>query len=100
MPIDYDPHPEGTVIPVEGGTLPGTIRAHVLTRDELAAHTGDRWRAHWETCPNADQHRRRRPARCPDCGRADGVHRWTCSASTPAAAVDAVRAVFDAEEIS
>jgi len=34
----------------------------VLGRQTGLAHVLDTWTPHWATCPNADQHRRTRPA--------------------------------------
>lgn len=51
IPLDPDPHPDGNVVP--DGT-----RVRVLTDAEMPATT-PAWRAHWTTCPHANQHRRR-----------------------------------------
>lgn len=64
MPIDPDPTPTGNVVPLtmDGGT----IVARVLTDAELHRHQGPRYVAHWTTCPNAGDYRRRTPAATPD----------------------------------
>lgn len=45
LPLDPDPHPDGTVVPVVVGGQP---RAHILTGPELPA-LGPAWRPH--QCP-------------------------------------------------
>jgi hypothetical protein len=56
MPIDPDPHPDGTVVPVD---VNGQRRAKVLRLGELSTHVGARFRAHWTWCPHSDAHRKR-----------------------------------------
>lgn len=56
-PIDADPNPAGNVlVDLEAGTY------RVLTREDRAAAVppeGDRYSTHFQTCPNAEQWRRR-----------------------------------------
>lgn len=57
MPLDWQPTEAGNVVPAyreDGG-----VRAHVLHQDEEPPD-GPRYTSHWETCPNAKQHRRSR----------------------------------------
>ena len=68
MPLDEDPHPDGTVVLRHGPD--GAVRAHVLTGAELPAQE-TAWRPHWQTCPDSSQLRRRKAAaakRCRTCG--------------------------------
>lgn len=65
MPIDPDPTPGGNVVPVPGGPAGETV-ARVLTDVQMSRYLGHRYVAHWTTCPNADQYRRRTPAATPD----------------------------------
>lgn len=57
MPLDVDPHPDGTVVPAHDPARPGIVVAQVLP-----APPTDRpaWRPHFATRPNADQHRQAR----------------------------------------
>lgn len=64
MPIDPDPHPDGTVVRRVDGQ--GRIRAHVLTGVELPAQE-PAWRPHWTTCPASAEFRRRQWAAAPKC---------------------------------
>lgn len=63
MPLDPDPHPAGNVVRVAGRTGP---RARVLTGGEMPAQE-TAWRAHFTTCPNASEFRRRKAAAAPRC---------------------------------
>jgi hypothetical protein len=51
MPLDAEPNPAGNV----RLTLTNAV---VLRKDEV--YDGPRFMPHWATCPNADQHRRRK----------------------------------------
>lgn len=60
MPVDAEPHPEGTVrwhqdggnvVEVLGGELLATVR-------EIGAAIGAMHRSHFATCPNAAAHRK------------------------------------------
>lgn len=67
IPLDPDPHPDGTVVLVKVGheTL-----ARVLTGAQLPAQE-TAYRAHWATCPGSDAMRAkkaREAARGPLCG--------------------------------
>lgn len=69
MPLDVDAHEDGNVVPVvvDGGL----IRARVLTGAELPAQQ-TAYRAHFVTCPQASEFRRRKTAttpRCHGCGQ-------------------------------
>lgn len=71
MPLDVDPHPDGTVVLVEheGKTL-----ARVLTGAQLPAQE-TAWRPHWATCPASDAMRAKRArtaARGPLCSGCGG----------------------------
>lgn len=55
MPIDPNPTEGGNVVPRDIEGL--GIRAHVLGDGEPWPDWW-RYRSHFETCPNADQHRR------------------------------------------
>lgn len=94
MPLDPEPHEDGNVVPVvvDGGL----VRARVLTGAELPAQE-PAFRAHFVTCPQAAEFRRRRIAttpRCHGCGqpldpvlgrRLDWLGRWhPCCAPTVA----------------
>jgi hypothetical protein len=82
MPLDPDPSPEGTVVPVTDPTLGD--RARVLTGTELPAQE-PAWVAHWATCPDSAQYRRRQTALAPRCKVCEGpmdaqlarLERWT-----------------------
>jgi hypothetical protein len=71
LPVDPDPHPDGTVVlvVVEGKTL-----ARVLTGAQLPAQE-TAYRAHWTTCPGSDAMRAkkareaRRGPLCAACGK-------------------------------
>lgn len=63
MPIDPDPHPEGTIVRVDAN---GTVRAKVLTGTDLPAQD-TAWRPHWATCPASGDYRRRQRATTPKC---------------------------------
>lgn len=67
MPLDVDAHPAGNVVPVlisrDGKEL---RRVKVLTGDQLPAQV-PAWRAHFTTCPNSADHRRRRRILTPKC---------------------------------
>ena len=64
MPLDPGVHTDGNV--VLRRTKDGSIRAHVLTGDELPALAPVR-RAHWQTCPASPQYRKRVAATTPKC---------------------------------
>lgn len=49
MPLDEEPHVDGRIVFVAGEEI------RVLKRDEVAS--GLTYRSHFETCPDADQHR-------------------------------------------
>ncbi len=57
MPVDAEPTPDGNVILF--ATPAGGIRAHVLKKDEQPPPGAKRRQAHWASCPNANQHRRK-----------------------------------------
>lgn len=61
MPLDPEPSPQGNVA-IYGG--PAMV-AVALTADQLAAHNvaidGPLYLSHFATCPNADQHRKKKP---------------------------------------
>lgn len=56
MPLDPEPHPEGTIVPVFDPARDRPV-ARVLPAPPTDR---DAWRSHFATCPNADQHRRAR----------------------------------------
>jgi hypothetical protein len=57
MPLDAEPTSAGAfVIEHEDSNDPLTRR---LPNDAAATYTGDRYEAHWATCPNADEYRKR-----------------------------------------
>lgn len=56
MPLDWHPTEHGNVVPRDIGGL--GIRAHVLGKDEEPVEGEPRYTTHWETCPNAKQHRK------------------------------------------
>jgi hypothetical protein len=62
MPLDFDPHPDGTIrlsaTPIHGGA-PHAVVIPPERRHEFA---GELYRTHFATCPNAAQHRRRPPS--------------------------------------
>lgn len=57
MPLDQDPHPDGNV---RLGLIGGEKVALVLAGAELAAAqiAGPMYRTHFQTCPDAAEHRR------------------------------------------
>jgi len=63
IPIDVEPVPDGKLIKVRVDPNGDRIVRH-LTRDEAAREQKIdgplRYNAHFATCPNADQHRRKR----------------------------------------
>lgn len=61
MPLDPDPHPDGTVVV---RVVEGQPRAHVLTGPELPARELA-WRPHWVTCPRAPEFRARKAPAVP-----------------------------------
>jgi hypothetical protein len=65
MPIDPTPSPDGNVVPVRRDD--GSIRARVLTGDQLPAQR-TAWVPHHRTCPHADDFRRRKRAAAVRCG--------------------------------
>lgn len=57
MPLDADPHPDGTVLPAQ---VP-TARAQVIKPENMAEIKSlglGLHRSHFATCPNAAKHRR------------------------------------------
>lgn len=56
MPVDREPDPEGTIIVLPRESLARTIHSV----PPLLPSGARRYRPHWASCPNADQHRRRR----------------------------------------
>lgn len=56
MPVDAEPVPDGNVLLFH--TSKGSIRAQVLRRGEAAPTGQPRRTSHFQTCPNANQHRR------------------------------------------
>jgi hypothetical protein len=57
MPLDPDPTPDGNIIAV---VEPGGGRvAQVIGKDDLIDESVPRYKSHFATCPNADQHRKR-----------------------------------------
>jgi hypothetical protein len=59
MPLDRKPHPDGNVTTDDNGLV--EVIQDPAERDRLRRHHGARfYRPHFATCPNADQHRRRR----------------------------------------
>lgn len=69
IPIDPAPSPDGTLVPV---LVDGKKRVKVLTGVELPAQT-KAWVPHFVTCPNSDQHRRRKAVTAPRCVACQGV---------------------------
>lgn len=63
MPIDFDPSPDGNVV---ARNVAGSIRAHILTGNELPAQE-TAYVPHHRTCPDAEQHKRRKRAATPKC---------------------------------
>lgn len=66
MPLDPDPAPDGNVVRT---VVEGSVRARVLTGDELPAQD-PAWVPHHRTCPAAAQFRRNRARavkRCRGC---------------------------------
>lgn len=57
MPVDADAHQAGGVVFDGCADADGTQKAHHLKADEERTG-GDRYRSHFQTCPQADQHRR------------------------------------------
>lgn len=69
LPIDPQPHPDGTVIAIKQPD--GTTVARVLSGDQLPAQQ-TAWRPHWATCPASPQFRKRKARiarRCRVCGK-------------------------------
>jgi len=58
MPVDAEPHQAGGVVFDGCADADGEQKAHCLKADE--PRTGDRYRSHFQTCPQAAQHRRPR----------------------------------------
>lgn len=54
MPVDREPHDEGTVV-LTGGSRRGSPLARVVRSDEHVH--GMRYRSHFVSCPNAKAHR-------------------------------------------
>jgi len=109
MPLDVDPHPDGTV--VRTVTRDGLVRARVLTGDQLPAQE-TAYRSHFVTCPNAAQHRRRKALATPKCygclhpmdpvlAAAGDRYHPGCAPNTEAmrAALDAARADSPEQEV-
>jgi hypothetical protein len=92
MPLDVDPSPDGNVVLEQ---VAGSVRARVLTGDELPAQ-GDSYVPHHRTCPAAADFRRRKhvtTARCQVCrdpldptlARRGGWYgRWHATCAPPA----------------
>jgi hypothetical protein len=108
MPLDVDPHPDGNVVIIT--TPEGDVRGRVLTGEHLPAQD-TAYRAHFVTCPNAADHRRRRAIVTPRChgchlpmdpvlGRTDLYHP-NCAPDPTAmrAALDTARAVPEQEAL-
>ena len=59
-PFDAEPVPEGTFwLTLNAGT--NVVRANYVGADDLVEQPDrNRYRTHFATCPNADDHRRRR----------------------------------------
>ena len=57
MPVDAEAHQAGGVVFDGCANADGNQRAHVLKADEERTG-GDRYRSHFQTCPQAAQHRR------------------------------------------
>jgi hypothetical protein len=57
MPVDADPHPDGTITLIPAAD--GGATAHVLQKFESAGWA-PRYRSHFATCPNASDWRRSR----------------------------------------
>lgn len=55
MPLDAEPHPEGNVLMVAGGSGPV---ARVLSASAAATTSGALFRSHFVTCPDAGKWRR------------------------------------------
>lgn len=55
MPVDKEPHPEGTIRLREHN---GTYFSKVLKADEARTHQGPLYRSHFATCENANRFRR------------------------------------------
>jgi hypothetical protein len=52
MPLDDQPHPDGTVLIDPDG------RSRVPAKADLINTTRPRWMPHWATSPHADSHRK------------------------------------------
>lgn len=57
MPIDRDPVPDGNLVIIDR-TRDGSPRVATAAPEE----TRPKYRSHFSTCPNADQHRKPRPS--------------------------------------
>lgn len=61
MPLDWDPTETGNVVPrVVEGDVRTEVRAHILRDDEQPRPDENRYSTHWQTCPDADKHRKGR----------------------------------------
>ncbi len=58
MPVDADPVPDGTLVIADRGA-DDTPHVTSVAPDALLIDDPPRYRSHFATCPNADQHRRR-----------------------------------------
>jgi hypothetical protein len=62
MPVDPDPVPDGNLVLTPGGAAISSHDVPLAAVVDPAQPTLDdppRYRSHFATCPNADQHRRR-----------------------------------------
>lgn len=108
MPLDVDPHEDGTVVIVR--TREGHVRGRVLTGDQLPAQD-TAYRSHFVTCPHAAEHRRRKAIATPKCHGCQGpmdpvlartdLYHPTCAPDPTAmrAALDVARAVPEQEAL-
>jgi len=71
MPLDADPVPDATVVIRRDDA--GDVRAFVLAGHEPRDDAEPTWRAHFATCPNSAEFRRRRAAATPRCHGCRGL---------------------------
>ena len=71
MPLDADPVPDSNVV-IRRMTGSDDVRAVVLAGHEPRDPDEPTWRAHFTTCPDADDYRRRRQATRPRCNGCRG----------------------------
>lgn len=57
MPVDARPNPSGEIILTLRGGRMGTLFAEKLRRGDQVEPGRNRYSSHFETCPNAKQHR-------------------------------------------